>query len=428
LRLIARRLGKTAVWSLAVAALAVALLFANHPGSAEPQEPAAPAFAGGWQTPVHVSTTSPSGAFLPVIDSAPNGLLLIAYNHKTGVANDPFYTISGNSGASWTTPAPIHTGGQYYQVDVAFDSSNTAHAVWRDSTSIYHATQSQWATNGVNPVASGSTAVFDPSIAVGPNNWIHVAWVQVGSSGHSIQYAFSTNSGASWSSPAQLDDADHLTYTPSVTVDQNGKVHVAWEHEELLPSLLSEYRINYRSATYTGGGFSWSPALGSDPFVMSGSQTRAHRPIVMADGANLHAAFSFRNADGLQDAYYTRFSPGSGWLAPQMINGGQPLAVNTNQPFYLVPTLAACDNQIFVYYHGALAVNEKELVMGSSSGNWSALDYVTDSASRHVNPALTCASSRLHMVYERVPPLGANHQVYYVAGNANGVFLPVIRR
>ena len=111
------------------------------------------------------------------------------------------------------------------------------------------------------------------------------------------------------------------------------------------------------------------------------------------------------------------------------VTRGNPVTVNSNIPFVLVPVLALCDGTPYLYFHGALDANGKEAILGvSSSTGWNSRDYVDAGNVRAIRPSVVCANSKIHIVYETVIKPNIDHQVYYASGLLHGVYLPVIAR
>jgi hypothetical protein len=397
-------------------------------------EPLAPAAIQAWDEAILFSTTSAAnGAYLPVIGAAANGTLLGTYNHRIGTLNNPYYRLRPPGTLAFSNPAPLHVAANHStQLTFAFDNNSTAHAVWRtDQNEVLYAHQIQWASNDYEIVTSaGSQQIRDPYIDVGGNGHIHVVWTQ-GENPQSVYYSYSTNSGNSWSAPQMLSaDDGRNAIVPKVVVDASNKVHVVWEARVFDIGLLDfRWQIDYRTATWNGASYVWS-AL---PAAILSTGIQDVRPALLAIGNELHLTYTeqVEPAEGspLQYVYYRHYIPGTGWLPPVDATGGPPVTVNTNSPFYLVTTITNCDEDIYVYFHGALSEGGQEQILGSNSTqNWAVRDFVTDGQTRDVNPSVTCDDGQLHILFERIFVANQNHQVYYITGAPEGLFLPFISR
>ena len=393
----------------------------------------APAVNLTWDTPKHLSTNSPNGAFRPVLRVAPNGDLVVAYNHKTlSNVQNPYFTRSTNAGETWTTPAPIRTSNaDLRQVTLAIDNNSTAHAVWRSSSGLRHASDAQW-PSAENTISSTPDVLLDPYLVIGGDNVLHVVWAQSqGAQGqvHDIYYAYSTNGGATWSTPLALivSDTRHSS-APVAVVDAANNVHVFWEERilDLSQPGLFRYEIHYKKGTKNGSNYSWP----SSSTVLSGNLTSARRPAAVASHNDVHLSFARQLTNEEQYPFYKRFTAGSGWSAALDASNGHPVSVNTNAPFFLISSVANCNNGIYLYYHGSEVTNAKEQIYGVSQyDNWGAIDVVTTDDIRNINPSLVCRGGSLYLSIERVELASVNHQVYFTASrNVNQVHLPMIAR
>ena len=76
----------------------------------------------------------------------------------------------------------------------------------------------------------GSAGQLYPSMAIGPDNVIHLAWHDHRKGNADIFYANSTDDGQSFSQNVKITDdtTDAHQFNPSLTVDQNGHIFIAW--------------------------------------------------------------------------------------------------------------------------------------------------------------------------------------------------------
>ncbi|MGD2078371.1 MAG: hypothetical protein PVH18_08310, partial [Chloroflexota bacterium] len=138
--------------------------------------------------------------------------------------------------------------------------------------------------------------------------------------------------------------------------------------------------------------------------------------------------FARRVADSEQYAYYTMLGSGTAWSQPLNVSH-EPLTVNSNVPFVLIPVLVPCDDTLYVYYHGAPAINAKEVVHGSGSyDNWQHVDQVDVGSARAIRPSATCVGGKIHLVYEKVLQPNIYHQIYYISGSRFAAYLPMVYR
>jgi len=393
------------------------LLGAARASSPEPNSPDA---LGSGQ---HMSTTSFSGAFIPVLIAADDGRLMLAYNHSLGnEVENPYFRQSTDGGTTWSAPAPIQNDGtSLREVNLAFDANNKAHAVWRTTNQIWHAREDEWpaSINSNLVVSATGELVRSPDIAIAPDNTLHVVWAQ----GEKVYHAYSTDGGENWATPVALSPGtgQRKSDVPDMVIDSVGNVHIVWEERMTLYPLHHE--IHYIKGTVSPSGITWD----ATSTLLSGSLAVAKMPAIKLDGNMLHVAFADRIDQWTQYAYYVSSSLGSNWSSPQDITQGDPLIMNTNIPFVLMPSLDVCNDKLFVQFHGALEENHMEMIMGVNNGDdWQQRDQVTEGKIRAIRPSLVCVGGMLHTVYEVIIVPNVNHQIYYVAGMANANYLPLI--
>jgi hypothetical protein len=415
-------------WLCLLALLVAPLLWLGRDAAAEPEAPSA---ISAWDAAVLFSTTSAAnGAYIPVIGTAPNNALLGTYNHRIGTINNPYYRLRPAGSLAFSNPASIYVSSDdSTQATFAFDNNSVAHAVWRTENTVRYARQDQWPSTGT--IIATAPQTRDPHIDVGGNGHIHVVWTQ-DANPQQVYYSFSTNNGASWATPQLLaaDDGRNAV-APKVAVDAANAVHVVWEARVLDASIPGfRWQIEYRKATWNGAAYAWS-AL---PAQILAPGVQDVRPALIAVGNDLHLAYTEQitpdKGSPQQYVYYRRYTAGA-WLPREDATGGPPVTVNTNSPFYLITTIAACDaNDIRIFFHGALSDGGQEQILGSSKSQaWTVRDYVTDGQTRDVNPSATCdGDGQVHILFERIFVPNQNHQVYYITAAPEGLFLPFISR
>jgi hypothetical protein len=419
---------KSIFWTLVPIMLLGLLFFLNRAATAGPDSPDGPV---PWGDELFVSTNSPNGAFVPVIGRAPNGTLMIVYRHRTaGAINIPYYATSGDNGVTWGTPAPIRNSSiDIPQVTFAYDSNNVAHAVWRTNTDILHSSQSQWPGAGT-PIVSTVQSVQDPDIAIAADDTLHVVWAQgTGLETLNIYHAYSQSGGAGWTvSPVLATDTRKST-GPAVAIDGSGNVHVVWEERTFnidLGDFVTE--IRYKKGTWTGGNLNWA----ANPTTISDPDTDGKQPEITAAGDQIHVSYMRQDEETEQYPMYTKYN-GSVWTTPIDTSLGNPISVNQSDPFFLITTIATCNNIVYLYYHGALSDVGKEQILGAGDDdNWAYQNEVTEDITRSINPSLTCFGDNLYMAFERIEESGPNagtNQIYFVGAVQGGkAHLPAIFR
>lgn len=418
------------LWLLLVLFMSVTMLILlSGSVTAEINSPTGP---NDWGNEIHISTNSPNGAYVPVIDIAPNGDLIIAYRHRTASAfNLPYYSESSSNGNDWSnTPAPVRGGTtDIPQVVAAYDNANVVHAVWRTDTDIFHSPRSNWPAAGT-PIVATVGSVLDPDMDTADNGTLHVVWAQKDSGPglqENIYHAYSTNGGAGWIvSPALATDT-RRSVAPAVSIDNNGNVHVVWEERIFNISqgaFITE--IRYKKGTFVGNNLTFD----ATPKTISDPNLNSYRPdIVATDDGRVHVAFMTQVTEDEQYAMYAQYN-GSSWQTPVDTTNNNPVGVNQSDPFFLIVTIDACDGIVYVYYHGALSPTSKEQILGSNSGDgWAFREQVTPTDARSINPSLVCRGSQLYLAFDRIEESGPNAgtaQVYFIGDTGGGIFMPIM--
>ena len=92
-----------------------------------------------------------------------------------------------------------------------------------------------------------------PSLAVGPDGTVHLAWAVGGSPAADLRYATSGDGGRSFGEPRTLLAGDGHADAPKLAVDGEGTVHLAWA--ESPAGRVGAHRVLYARAASGGTGF-----------------------------------------------------------------------------------------------------------------------------------------------------------------------------
>ena len=441
----------TALFSILLLSL-LALWPATDASGAEEAAQPATATLSKWEALAHLSSGAEHGAFAPLLEAAPGGdRLIIVYNREesdgAGSPRTPFYVQSLDDGRTWTAPTPLTTEeSDISNIALTFDSSGNGHAVWRSDSALFYAPEAAWGTAVTQtlPTPAGTTQIgFAPAIAVAPDDAIHIVWPAGDESKvHGIYHA-RLPSGAdaskeeAWEITEITGANDHSAW-PDVTVDAHGNVYVVWE-ESIFDSNNGrfEWRIYYKKGTLFGGNYLW-PENGTS---LSQNLNFARRPAVLAAGSTVHVMFE-EHEQVEEDNDLRQITPryntqerGQTWTYSRQtgfdVSQGNPLYVNQNLPYFMKPTLALCEGELFVFYHGAPTLNAPEQIWNvrQSGSTWAPPEAITEAVNRYANPSFTCTDSHFHLTVEEIGTVDADHQIYYTnQQRALTVLLPFIRR
>lgn len=374
-----------------------------------------------WPQMALVASTSADSDFtpMPVLQVSGTGRMLLAFNYLRGSVQNPYYSLYNRSAGTWSAPQPIYQHSTDFRyVTIAFDSTDRAHAVWRDEHDIFYAAENGWPSASKKLPSNGELIIDPPAMAIGPDNVIHVVWTQ-GNNLMRVYHAFSRDGGTSWTPSGAISQAGRDASAADVAVTADGAVHVVWEDYDLTDF---SYRIYYRKAIRQGSGYSWSGNVSS----LSSTLTGAMRPTLVAQGNSLHLGFANQKSQAEQYAYYRRFNAGGTWGSLVNVNPQKPVSVNTSNPYFLKMSLALCGGDVHVVYHGAgfSEVNE-QIWHATSANNWQGVAAVTEPGTRFIHPSVACHSGVLSFGVEQVSGLGGAHDVYGVREEKR-TLLPIV--
>ncbi|MCL4869694.1 MAG: glycoside hydrolase [Anaerolineae bacterium] len=427
----------------------------------------APEALGDWEgTPpgVHLSTTTGRAIAPAIAYSADGSTLAVVYLQHTGSFYTPYVRISTNDGVSWNGPTRVVPGSTVNgtAVDVAVDANNRVHIVWLENAGLGQLTRLYYANNVSGSwsapqtlsqaTSAVSAAMVSPRIVASSNNRLDVVWSQVFPDTQfqlNILHKRSANGGGSWSTnPNPVAITGPNSFNPSLAITTDGKLHVVWEEAIIEPPNNEFSRIRYARGTVTGTNTtsSWEYNAANPINIADPSIDEAARPDIVAQGNTLFVAYSYRYGGAQpgepvwQEVYVTSCSSNctnaASWVShpSNPISGSAPVGVNTQDPFFIIPSMISYGTCVAVYYHGLDGDpnHSLEVVWGSNScGGWgSNLDRATDFNTRTLYPRLTTDGQWFQLVFELRNPANGDIQIYYRRRELPqpGVFLPFIRR
>lgn len=406
---------------------------------------------------IKISGSTGAGANEPSLDVAPNGNIMVVYNHWVTGSNDrdPYFSISNNGGNSWSTPAPIYSspGINSIQVDIAYSDSGIAHVVWVelvDATPPIQETRLYYSRyNGTSWTAPSQRAsVISPLPLIGhprivaAGSYIDVVWEEgsptvIESGGNAaIMHTRSANGGQNWSSNVQISEVTTApALTAAIDIGPDGRPHAVWRKS--LPAGNSE--IRYTEATIGAGNqVNWQP-----PIIVSGVVTNTNQPEIMVqDDGTVRTSFTQSVISGVnsfnQWVYYTFcteicLTPAN-W-SPAFNTTVEPVEVNDNSPFDVISDIMRGVNGCtYIFFHGLRdGTFGRELVWNvNSCDGWNpqeGWDPVTNDSMRGINPRVVAYQSRVYVAYQRVTDADEN-SIYFMSGSfgPGGAFLPIIRK
>jgi len=288
----------------------------------------------GWTITEVVSTESTGNSLAPSLAVDSSGNVHVAWHDATnytgcGTDSDIFYKrFVPDSG--WTitevvsTESTSHSG--YPSLDVDLDGN--VHVAWYDATNytgcetdwdiFYKDRTHSWSTTEVVSTESTKDS-WSPTLDVDLDGNVHVAWYDI------TNYAgcesdidiFYKNRTYSWSTTEVVStESTSHSYNPSLAVDSSGNVHVAWHDETNYTGCGFDEDIFYKNRTY-----SWS----TTEVVSTESTFDSCYPSLAVDLAgNVHVAWrdptNYTGCGSDLDIFYKRYEVGSGWTFTQVVS------------------------------------------------------------------------------------------------------------
>jgi len=178
-------------------------------------------FGATWSPGVFISTTS---SFSPkvVLDSSGNAITVW---QQSGAFSTIVRSYSSDFGASWSsvsTISEVTNNSEFPQITL--DESGNSVAVWRQQTndSVQTAYSSDFGVtwSSVQTLSNIGETVQDPRVAMNSSGNVIALWRQLNSfPDFDIQAIYSSDFGASWSSPSAISDTAESAIRPRIAIN-----------------------------------------------------------------------------------------------------------------------------------------------------------------------------------------------------------------
>ncbi|OLS29523.1 MAG: hypothetical protein HeimAB125_22230 [Candidatus Heimdallarchaeota archaeon AB_125] len=294
-----------------------------------------------WSITEVISTESSAPSYHPTIlvDSVNN--VHIAWDDSTNYAGagtdyDIFYKCWNASTSSWTTTEVVTTESVYISSNpsLAVDSAGNIHIAWEffNGNTWYaihykrwNSSTSSWTTPEIVST-EGTTAVYNPSLAVDSSDNIHVAWEDYtnyagAGTDYDIFYKCWISSTSSWTTTEVVStESTGNSVNPSLAVDSSDNIHVAWDDSTNYTNCGADADIFYKH--WISSTSSWT----TTEVVSTESTGHSYRPSLAVDSAgNIHVAWedstNYTNCGTDYDIFYKCWDAStSSWTITEVVS------------------------------------------------------------------------------------------------------------
>ncbi len=287
------------------------------------------------------------------VDSADN-LHVVWMGRATGYATYEIWYVEYDG--AWSDPVRIsdflgmNTDHQRYP-SIAVDGSDNLHVVW-DGQATGFATADQIWYNKYDGAWAGPVRISDfvgmhlyeqsePGITVDSAGNLHVAWY--GKATGFItddQIWYNTYSGGAWAGPVRISDFAGMNTNPnirpSIAVDSNDYIHVAWYGKAT--GFLGQSQIWYN--TYSGGA--WAGPVRISDFLGMNTFNQVYPSIAVGSDNYIHVVWSGQANIGFQKIWRAKYV--TSWGTPELLQdmGSDLTSPNirwSRYPLTNIPTL-----------------------------------------------------------------------------------------
>jgi hypothetical protein len=193
------------------------------------------------------------------VDSS--GAIHVAWQDDTPGNDEIFYKKSTDGGASWTSVKRLTwTSGASWRPDIAIGQGQAISAIWGDDTTAQYEYEIYYkrSTDGGaswDPVkrltwTAGTSDGAD--MAIDSSNGVHIVWRNYSQGQGNLYYKQSTDGGTTWSSNKKLDWSG-IPFAPALAIDSAKTIHLVWQDHK-----SGTYDLYYMKST--AGGTAWSTA------------------------------------------------------------------------------------------------------------------------------------------------------------------------
>lgn len=396
-------------WPRVLAVMSLVLLSMCAVSQAQTQGPT-------FTAPINISNTqgtTKDNSFTAQVAVDASGNIFVVWEDDAAdfSHNSILCSRSTDGGKSFSTPVNVSKSANFpFNARMAVDSQGAINVVWIESgakDNIYFSRSTDGGTTFSQPMNLANTVAdsANPQIAVDANNNIHVLWANRDVT-FGIFYTRSTNGGASFSQPVDIDAHTTESFAPQFAIDASGNVYVVWD-----TFVGSQLDVFFSVSKDNGQTFSTEQNLSNNAGNSSTPQ------LALDSSGNINIVWD-DNTPGNEDIFFTR-STDQGTTFSPIKNVSSDPGASTNP---LVGVDAK--GNIFVVWQDTLsATSTTHDVWFASSSNGGTIFSTAQNLSKgtgdSVNPALLVDhSGNINVAWE--DSITSNSQIFFARSTDSG--------
>lgn len=354
-----------------------------------------------YSSPVNVATNT-TGSFVPQIALGSDGSVNLIWEDDDSFGPHVSFTHSADKGGSFAPAKTLSTGpGGAFEGQLAVDGSGNINAVWLDLSTgngdAYFSRSTDQGTSFSAPVNLSATngSTDNPRVANDSNGNIFVVWQDTTvNSSRDIFFCTSSDGGADFSSVQKLSTGLGDATFPTIAVDANNTVSVAWQ-------LSAPGMNNIFAARSSDGGVSFASQN-----LLNDSGRSSQVELVADASGNTNAVWA-DTTPGVAQVFFSQFANPKPKNQPPVANAGADQTVHATGPNGALVTLDGSassdpDGDALTY-----AWTDEN---GNSVGS-AAIIHVTVPLGIHTftltvtDPAKLSSSASTHVIVKDQPPV-----------------------
>lgn len=360
-----------------------------------------PISAQGWSATTRLSWNSGDSEYPDIASDSGNNVHVIWRDNTPG-QYDIFYKKSTDKGTSWSALNRLTWDPRFsLGTDLVIDTLDNLHLAWNNGTSvdydIFYKKSTDGGTNWSSPkrLTWSTEGAVGPKMAVDSTDHVHMVYQVNLSSNTDLFYKKSTNNGQDWSPPKRLTWNSGLSWRQDIAIDSNDDIYIVWDD-----TTPGESEIYYKKST--DGGSSWSAI---DRLTWNSGPS--HSPSIAVDSNdNVHIVWADHTPGNNEIYYKMSTNGGSSWQSPKRLtwNSG-----DSNSPDLAVNPR----DVLHVFWHDD-STGDFEIYCKISLDNgttWFPVDRITWSNTHSWNPRIAISNvGDLHLTW--IENLGNNEILY----------------